>query len=738
MDLRHAGTSRARAAFPKIIVPISVLLSIALVLAFASLIWTAMRDDTRAESDERTRLGNAISAALDDMVFDLADVAASTDLAASMRSAMLRGRAAPAGHAGAPGFDTIFIVPSQEAAPATGLPATTGALTFDRLAPSLAPLIASVRARLAGDGRSAAERGPNTALSAVRGEARLLRLDDEALAAAVVPLPAEPARTAGATAADAGIVPVLAGVRRLDPTALAVIARAAEIDALDIASHTPVEAGRATYSAAANGDVSFSWRPRRPGAGLLATFGPLLMALAALFSGLIILYARRVTTTLAKSEEEAWRVARHDQLCGIPNRLLFVELLDAEIRRAGEAGHKLAALFVDLDRFKDVNDAFGHEAGDRMIKAIAERIANVLHEGDTLARVGGDEFAILQKNVGSARDCEALARRVLQAVQETFAVGPREIKAALSIGVAMYPQHAATREELLRAADLALYRAKDEGRNRFAFFDERMGDDLRIRKTIEEELRTAIQTDALVLHYQPVLAADGKQIVGVEALVRWRHNERGLIPPDAFIRLAEDRGLILPLGEWVLRRACRDGLRWPTLKVAVNVSPIQFLHKGFVGLVGRILQETGFDPSRLELELTEGVVVDEADEAESAIIELRAMGVRLALDDFGTGYSSLIYLRRFAFDKIKIDKSFLESMESTGESAIIVHSAVHLGRALGLTVTAEGVETPEQHRFLQAVGCHELQGFLFSRPVPADDIDRLLGACTEIEQRAIA
>jgi EAL domain-containing protein (putative c-di-GMP-specific phosphodiesterase class I) len=239
-------------------------------------------------------------------------------------------------------------------------------------------------------------------------------------------------------------------------------------------------------------------------------------------------------------------------------------------------------------------------------------------------------------------------------------------------------------------------------------------------------LRAAIDRDELMAHYQPIMSAGGDKIVGVEALVRWRHPVHGLISPERFVGLAEDSGLILPLGEWMLRRACTDAKRWPELFVAVNVSPIQFRHNCFPAAVERILDETGMDPCRLELELTEGVIIKDADQAENAIIELRAKGVRLALDDFGTGYSSLIYLRRFAFDKIKIDKSFLQSVEVTGESAIILHSIVHLGRALGLTVTAEGIEHADQQRFVQALGCHELQGFLFSQPLDADELTLLL------------
>jgi EAL domain-containing protein (putative c-di-GMP-specific phosphodiesterase class I) len=259
-----------------------------------------------------------------------------------------------------------------------------------------------------------------------------------------------------------------------------------------------------------------------------------------------------------------------------------------------------------------------------------------------------------------------------------------------------------------------------------------MDETIRMRKTVEDDLRRAITENELVLEYQPLFSSDGEKIVGLEALVRWPHPTKGLISPSEFIAIAEERGLIMPLGEWVLRRACEDCKRWPDIRIAVNVSPIQFRHRNYVETVVRVLEETNFDPTRLELELTEGVVVEDADAAEDAMMELRALGVHLALDDFGTGYSSLIYLRRFAFDKIKIDRSFLESMEATGESAILVHSIVHLGRALGLTVTAEGVETKEQHRFLQALGCHQLQGFLFSKPVPRAEIDRMLGIVEDV------
>jgi diguanylate cyclase len=444
---------------------------------------------------------------------------------------------------------------------------------------------------------------------------------------------------------------------------------------------------------------------------------------------------RRSTRDLARSQEQAQSFFGRDPLSRLPNRLLFTERLDVEINRLGRTDGGIAVLFLDLDRFKDVNDTFGHQAGDELIKEVAERLGDLLRGADTLARFGGDEFAIIQTGIRAPGDVEALAHRVLESVGRPFLIGDASITVGISIGIALAPENGMSPDLLMRLADTALYQAKSEGRNRFCFFERTMDEAIQMRKVVEDDLRHAILRDELALHYQPLYSADGSTVVAVEALVRWPHAKQGLISPTRFISIAEERGLVIPLGEWVLRRACQDGKRWPNLRIAVNVSPIQFRHRDFVDGVVRILRETSFNPTRLELELTEGVVVEDADAAEAAMMELRALGVHLALDDFGTGYSSLIYLRRFAFDKIKIDRSFLESMEATGESAILVHSIVHLGRALGLTVTAEGVETSEQHRFLQALGCHQLQGFLFSKPVPPEDIDRLLGIEAQVTSK---
>jgi diguanylate cyclase len=443
-------------------------------------------------------------------------------------------------------------------------------------------------------------------------------------------------------------------------------------------------------------------------------------------------HVRTVTTELVTREAEATHLANHDRLSGLPNRAFFSDRLDVELSRLKESGEGLAVMFLDVDKFKDINDNYGHSAGDMLIRIVARRITGVLRGADTLSRFGGDEFAIIQTGVRSVNDCAALAHRILEAIREPVELNGSLAYVGVSIGVAMAPDNGEDRDMLMRLADVALYRAKREGRNRYSFFELGMDETLRMRKMVEEDLRNALETGLVDVVYQPQFSPDGRKVLGVEALVRWTHPVHGPISPADFIPVAEQRGLIGMLGEYVLRRACRDGKRWKNITVAVNVSPIQFRQKDFVGTVARIVQDEGMEAGRVELELTEGVLVDDADNAENAMMELRALGLRFALDDFGTGYSSLIYLRRFAFDKIKIDRSFLESMETTGESAILVHSVVHLGRALGLTVTAEGVETTEQQRFLQAVGCHQLQGYLFCKPVPAQKIDELLGLTSEV------
>jgi diguanylate cyclase (GGDEF)-like protein len=528
----------------------------------------------------------------------------------------------------------------------------------------------------------------------------------------------------------------IVGYRRVTDALLGDLARRYRVADIRIVRDMPGDPLSRRAIPAPDGSVKawFSWSPDRPGDAMLRKFIWALAGVGSLFCAIftfVIHRLRGAAHQIAIRESQIQRLAGQDELSLLPNRRTFDIRLDQELALLGRAGKSgngsgLAVMLIDLDRFKAVNDTYGHTAGDELIRQVAQRLSKLVRGGDTVARIGGDEFGIIQTHGRFPAGCAALGERILASLTEPFVIMGVATTIGCSIGIALAPQDATDREALLRLADTALYQSKNSGRNRFSFFEAQMNRSLALKRMVEEDLRRAIADDELVLHYQPQVSVDGSTIVGVEALVRWNHPIHGMVPPAEFIGIAEERGLIVPLSEWVLRRACIEAKRWEGIRLAVNVSPIQFRHKDFVANVIRIIDETGFDPTQLELELTEGVVVDDADAAEIAMMDLRAHGVGLALDDFGTGYSSLIYLRRFAFDKIKIDRSFLEYMETTGESAILVHSIAHLGRALGLRVCAEGVETAEQHRFLQAIGCHELQGFLFSKGVPADEIDRLL------------
>ncbi len=479
------------------------------------------------------------------------------------------------------------------------------------------------------------------------------------------------------------------------------------------------------------GQMSLVWNPSRLAAETLADLAlyGFFASIAVAAIALILFNRMRVSTeAILLREAKASHEARHDPLSGLPNRAVFCEALASNIDDLPNRDTNIAVLLLDLDKFKDVNDTYGHAAGDKVIVDFGNRVRALLRQTDVIARLGGDEFAVLQSGIHTHVEASRLAQAIIDAANRPFAMDGATMRIGVTIGISFAPDDGMDVATILRAADTALYRAKNEGRNRFALYEHRMTESERIRKLVDDELRGAIDRDELALVYQPQVFADSGKIASVEALVRWRHPTHGLISPATFISAAEERGLIVPLGEWVMKRACADAARWPGLRVGVNVSAIQFRQADFVRDVERTIKNANLEPGRLELELTEGVLVEDADQAEAAMMELRSIGVKLALDDFGTGYSSLIYLRRFAFDKIKIDKSFLDSMEATGESAILVHSVVHLGRALGLEVTAEGVETEEQRRFLQAVGCHFLQGYLFSKPVSADAIDDMLRA----------
>ncbi len=430
-----------------------------------------------------------------------------------------------------------------------------------------------------------------------------------------------------------------------------------------------------------------------------------------------------------RAAAQATFLARHDALTRLPNRVLFQERLEqAAASTHGNAGRGpgFAVLCLDLDHFKSVNDTHGHPVGDKMLRAVAERMLACVAEGDTVARLGGDEFAIVQATSQEPADAAHLARRVVAEVSEPYDIDGHRLLIGASVGIAVGGR-ADDSETLLRNTDTALYRAKAEGRGSFRFFEPEMDAWLRRRRALELDLRLALTEKQFELFYQPLvdLRADG--ISGFEALLRWRHPERGMISPTEFIPVAEEIGLIGPIGEWVLRHAVREASIWSTpLKVAVNVSPVQFRSGRLVQSVIEALADSGFPAERLELEMTESVLMHDSEAALAMLHELRALGVRVSMDDFGTGYSSLSYLRSFPFDKIKIDQSFVREVATKQDSVAIVRAIVGLGRSLGKRINAEGVETPEQLGRLRNEGCAEVQGYFFSPPRPAADVPELL------------
>jgi diguanylate cyclase (GGDEF)-like protein len=429
-------------------------------------------------------------------------------------------------------------------------------------------------------------------------------------------------------------------------------------------------------------------------------------------------------TAQKRAEAELAYMARYDTLTGLPNRAVFLESVREAVARTRETGEEFSILMLDLDGFKAVNDSLGHATGDRLLKAVAERLRAMIPDGDQIARLGGDEFAIFQPVAPGqkGRIC-ALATRILQVFTEPFDLSGRKVIIGSSIGATFAPADGADAEALIRNADLALYKAKSEGRNRYRRFEAAMEAEARDRRELEDDMRRGISRNEFELHYQTIVDVAKQACCGAEALLRWRHPERGLILPDQFIEIAEESGMVVPLGEWTLRTACAAAAKWPSnVKLAVNLSPSQFTQCDLLGILRSALKETGLAPERLELEITETVLVEKNEENRAVLHALKALGVSIVLDDFGIGYSSMRYLQEFRFDKIKIDKSFIQSMVGHADSAAIVCAIAGLGRSLDIETTAEGVETAEQLRLLRGAGCQLAQGFLFSRPLPAEEL----------------
>ncbi|MGA8494405.1 MAG: bifunctional diguanylate cyclase/phosphodiesterase [Xanthobacteraceae bacterium] len=526
--------------------------------------------------------------------------------------------------------------------------------------------------------------------------------------------------------------PVVVAVRYIDAAMLKEIGERLQLTNLrKIDDPAPPDGEHAIEFADAQGNTiaRLAWQPTRPGGKILGSVLPFIaVALGGfiLLVGLVLRYMRRSAEEIRAGESQLRHLALHDPVCGLPNRIYFGERLETVINDVRAGGETAAVFYIDLDHFKDVNDTLGHHIGDELILNVTQRLSHIMRGEDLVARLGGDEFAIITHCASDSYSLQAIAGRIIAAVCAPYMISGHNIIIGASIGIAVIDRRARDAADILRYADMALYRAKNEGRNRACIYDAAMDADLSNRKLLEGDLLYAIKNDGLAAAYQPIMNSSGEKVIGVEALARWNHPTIGQIPPSQFIPIAEHSGLIIDLGEWMLRRACLDGRAWPNLTIAVNVSPLQFRRSDFVEVVERILAETDFNANRLELELTESTLLGNLDTAELSMLRLKAIGVRFALDDFGTGYSSLLYLRRFPFDKLKIDSSFVRSIEKAPDAAAIVHAVVSLGRGLGMKVTAEGVETAEQHLFLRAAGVHSMQGYRFGKPGTASEINTRL------------
>jgi diguanylate cyclase (GGDEF)-like protein len=444
------------------------------------------------------------------------------------------------------------------------------------------------------------------------------------------------------------------------------------------------------------------------------------------FGVLVWLNTRKINTEYAQRS-----AAQHDFLTGLPNRALLNDRISQAISFAPRLNRKVAVLFLDLDGFKHINDSLGHAIGDKLLQSVAKRLVNCVRATDTVSRQGGDEFVVLLSEMAQSEDAAVTARRLLQALAEAHSIGQHELHVTASIGVSVYPDDGLDAETLIKNADTAMYQSKDNGRQNYRFFEPAMNVRAVARQSMEESLRRALERQEFSLVYQPKVSLKTGDIAGAEALLRWTHPTRGPVSPAEFIPVAEDSGLILPIDKWVLREACTQACTWlnaglPLLSMAVNVSAVELRNEKFLEGIFEILEKSGLDPSFLELELTESVLMKRPASTESILSKLRARGVRLAVDDFGTGYSSLNYLRRFSMDTLKIDQSFVRTITTAPDETAIVTAMISMGRNLNLRVVAEGVETEKELEFLQAHQCDEAQGFYFSRPLHSEQFAKLL------------
>ncbi len=602
-----------------------------------------------------------------------------------------------------------------------------GAGSYDSRAADVQPLVNQVRAAArAGDGQSPHSASDYLVINGVPSIAGVMTMVTDS----------------GAPDVPAGTEPLLVSISALD---FAYENSLVEKYRMQAGRFSPLPVGPGTASIPVTNEQGrivafYEWQALQPGQQILERALPAVLVALAVLGGLmatLLLKLWRSSVELDNKRRDAERLAREDMLTGLPNRLSIEQKFQLLQRQSGAGTDALWLFMLDLDRFKQVNDTFGHHTGDDLIRAVAGRIGEIIAPDDCVARLGGDEFAILMRR--DAATANVVGTRLLAAISRPFRVQGVEIYAGVSIGAVMATPGPHTWAELSRKADIALYEAKTGGRNRLVIYQEAMDEEIQNRHQIEAELREALRADdgQLWLAFQPLYCGNDLRLYGAEALVRWTHPRLGLVSPARFVPIAESSGLIEPLGRLVFRQACALGARWPGMTIALNISPAQLRNADFAPWVFDVLKSSGMRPEDLELEITEGILIDDEQSSSAAIRQLRDAGIRIALDDFGTGFSSLNYLKRYPVDRIKIDRSFVSPLSYGSKANALVEAMITLSHALGMAVTAEGVESIEQRDILVALGCNTLQGYLLSAPVSAERIERLFAA--ELEQaRSVA
>ncbi len=728
------------------LLPILLVTTFALLLSGFALYWSVAQSNTISVERQLKSTERYIRAAVDELAQQQEMVAVWDDTVKEVRKAELDTIWLDANIGGwlhkTFGQDKVFILNSEnQPIDATVDGQRVSPEAFSPFAPALHDIIMGLRGELSSRHRGhSEERAGNPYLTSGKAvnDAHLLRIGDRPAAVSAMLIVPDSDRVTQQPGSES----ILVSIRFLDGDFLTQISNRNLIEDLRFSRHPDTKDGEVSvpFDSDEHERIGyFLWRPELPGTKILQVIGPstaLVSALLVAAMAFLVAWLWRTMKALGTaiieiraSEAQAHHLAFHDSLTGLPNRACFEERLNKALLH-NKAGEKVAVLLLDLDRFKNVNDTLGHHAGDSVVREFGSRLRAIVPSGSTLARFGGDEFALIHSGISNEQEVEALCSRIIDAVRRPFPVLGTEAFVGVSIGIAVAPDASQDCHDLVRKADIALYRAKADGRDCFRLFTCLMDEAVRIRSTVEGELRAALRAgDELRVLYQPLVTAKEGRIIGLEALVRWQHPSRGLILPDQFVPIAEETGLISELGEWVLREACKVALQWPDFVVAINLSPKQFHHSGFADRILAIVQEAGADPHQIHLEVTEGVLLDDNDVTQEGVRSLRSAGFKIVLDDFGTGHSGIGYLQRFDVDKIKIDRSFVQDL-GQGDGAAVVRAIIDLAHAMKLTVTAEGVETAAQKDFLSSAGCNELQGFLFSQAVPREQIQDIF-ALTE-------